>query len=74
MARGGVARGTAEVDHRVFLMRLEFAAAEEFSVFVGLEVAHPHDDGPRLGHGGDLREAPGEAVDEVFGLVGEGAC
>ena len=47
VARRIIARGAAEADHRVFLVRLELGAAEQAGIFVGLEIAHAHDD--RLG-------------------------
>ena len=70
VARRVVARGAAEADHRVLFLRLELGAADEAGVLVGLEVAHADDDRLRIEGGGDLGEAAGQPVDEVFGLVG----
>ena len=38
IGRVGVARGAAEAEHRVGLVRLESGAADERRIFVGLEV------------------------------------
>ena len=38
-----VARSTAKTDHRIFLDRLKFLAADEHRVFVRLKIGHTHD-------------------------------
>src|SRR5690606_169144 len=58
-----VAAGAAEADHRVLLVRLVAAAADEVGVLVGLEVAQAHDHRVRRDRGGDGRDAFGKTVD-----------
>ena len=53
IARRVVARGAAEPDHRVLLLRLELGAADEVGILVGLEVAHADDDRLRIERRGD---------------------
>ena len=59
-----VARGAAEAQHRVFLVRLVLRAADQVGVLVRLEIGQPHDD--RLGRESrrDLRHALAQAIDE----------
>src|SRR5688572_10069396 len=59
-----VARGAAEPEHRVFLVRLVLAPADQVRVLVGLEVRQPHDH--RLGRKGrrDAGDAFRELLDE----------
>ena len=56
------------------LHRLELPAADQVGIFVGLEVAHPHDDRLRPLRRGDLGDAPRQVVDEIarLGLVTPG--
>ncbi len=70
VAEAGVdeARGAAEAQHRILLVRLVALAAEQGGVFVGLEVGQAHDH--RLG--GERRAQRGDAFGqllhvEVFG-------
>jgi hypothetical protein len=42
--RRDIARGAAESEHRIFLVRLVARAADQVRVFVGLEVGQPDDD------------------------------
>ena len=69
VARRVVARGAAEAEHRILLLGLERGAADQIRVFVGLEVAHAHDDRLRIVGSRDAGEAAGQAVDEILGLV-----
>ena len=69
VARMVVARCTAEAEHRIFLDRLVGAAADQVGVFVGLEVAQPHDHILGIERGGDHGDALGELVDEELRLV-----
>ena len=66
LARSGVVvpGGAAEAEHRVFFTRLEFPPADECSVFVGLEVAHPDDHRLRVERRGNARDALAEPANE----------
>ena len=68
--RVGVARRAAEPEHRVLLVRLEVAPAEQAGVLVGLEVGHPHDHRARVEGGGDGADALGEPLHEERRAVG----
>ena len=64
-----VARGAAESDHRIFLIRLESRAAGEPRVLVRLEVAESDDDVLRIERGREHADPLGEPVDEECRLV-----
>ena len=65
-----VAAGAAEPDHRVLLVRLVAAAADQVGVFVGLEVRHAHDHRVRVHRSGDRGDALGQAADVELHRVG----
>ena len=69
VARRVIAGGAAKAQHRIFLLWFEAEAADQIGVFIGLEVAHAHDDGRWMMCSGDMGERLGEPVDEIFGLV-----
>ena len=68
-----VAGRAAEADHRVLLVRLVAAAAEQVGVLVGLEVGQSHDHRLGVEGGRDRGDALGELVDEEVGRVGVAA-
>lgn len=66
----GVARRSAEPEHRVLLVGLEVGAAQEAGVLVGLEVRHPDDD--RLGPegSGDGADPLRQSLNDIRSPVG----
>ena len=65
IGRVDVARRAAEADHRVLLVRLEHATAQQRGVLVALEVRQAHDHRPRIEGRGDGADALGQPLDEV---------
>ena len=65
-----VARGAAEPEHRIFLVRLVGFAADQVRILVRLEIGQAHDH--HLGREGrrDLRDAFGQLVDVEAHRVG----
>lgn len=66
----GVAPGTTEAQHGVFLLRLVVPTADQVGVFVRLEVRHAHDHRLRPEGGGDGGDAFGQLLDVEADRIG----